>query len=215
MSANYQQMTNPEAVAAVARLEGDEREKALASLGTARRTAVEDVLASHPESVGARAAVLERLGREKQIRDAQAYTADGISPNTPLVTKAVEGQFTEAAAPEAAIDKMVGDTAAKGGGGGAVLAAAGKDTSKTLSSDEATERPGATQKSNESDESDESAGTALRGKLPDGFPGKAALEAEGHTTYAKVRALHEKGTLTDVPGIAEATAAKIAEALEE
>lgn len=55
----------------------------------------------------------------------------------------------------------------------------------------------------------------LRGKLPDGFPGKAALEEAGYGTYAKVRKLHEQGKLTEVPGIGEATAGHIGEALSE
>lgn len=52
---------------------------------------------------------------------------------------------------------------------------------------------------------------ALRGKLPDNFPGLAALNAEGYTSYAQVR----KAMKDDVKiqGIADATKAKIREAL--
>lgn len=135
MSTDYENMTNPEIVAAVANLDDAERGKALDSLSGDQRKAVEEVISSHPANDGARAAVLERLGREKQIHDSQAWTADGISPNSPLVTEATAGKFTEAADPEGAIDKMVSDTAQKAGGD--LLAAAGKDTSKTLSSDDA------------------------------------------------------------------------------
>lgn len=53
----------------------------------------------------------------------------------------------------------------------------------------------------------------LRGKLPDDFPGHAALEAEGLTTYAKVRKRID--SLTDVSGIGEATAEKIRAAMNE
>lgn len=54
--------------------------------------------------------------------------------------------------------------------------------------------------------------TQLKGKLPDDFPGKAALEAEGITTYAKLR---KAGDVTEVPGIGPATKAKIDEALSQ
>jgi hypothetical protein len=53
----------------------------------------------------------------------------------------------------------------------------------------------------------------LRGKLPDDFPGHAALEAEGITTYAKVR--KRLADLTDIPGIGDATAEKISAAMSE
>jgi hypothetical protein len=52
----------------------------------------------------------------------------------------------------------------------------------------------------------------LRGKLPEDFPGHAALEAEGVTTYAQVRKRIKEGTLKGIPGIGDATAAKIEEA---
>lgn len=61
----------------------------------------------------------------------------------------------------------------------------------------------------------ENGGQSLRGKLPDGFPGKAALDAAGHTTYAKVRRLRDAGKLTSVAGIGDSTAAQIDEALKE
>lgn len=54
-----------------------------------------------------------------------------------------------------------------------------------------------------------------KGPLPDGFPGKAALEAAGHKSYEKVLKLRDKGTLTDVPGIGETTAEHINEELLE
>jgi hypothetical protein len=53
------------------------------------------------------------------------------------------------------------------------------------------------------------------GQLQDGFPGKAALEEAGHNTYAKVRKLRDQDKLLDVPGIGEATASHIQEALRE
>ncbi|HKS27824.1 MAG TPA: hypothetical protein VJS44_08395 [Pyrinomonadaceae bacterium] len=61
----------------------------------------------------------------------------------------------------------------------------------------------------------ETEGKSLRGKLPEDFPGQAALEAEGVGTYAQARKRVKDGTLTDIPGIGDATAAKIAEALGE
>jgi hypothetical protein len=53
----------------------------------------------------------------------------------------------------------------------------------------------------------------LRGKLPPDFPGHAALEAEGITTYAKLR--KRLADLTDIPGIGAATAEKITAAMNE
>jgi hypothetical protein len=49
-------------------------------------------------------------------------------------------------------------------------------------------------------------------KLPDDFPGLAALEAAGEATVAKVRKRIADGALTEIPGIGEATAEKIEEA---
>lgn len=49
----------------------------------------------------------------------------------------------------------------------------------------------------------------LRGPLPDGFPGKAAFEAEGYNTYAKVRAVRKAGT--KVAGVGDATNAAVDE----
>ena len=200
---DYKQMTNPEIVAAVGKLEGEAKAEALADLGD-RGEAVQAALNAQLEPDGARAAVLDRLGREKQISDSQAWTADGISPNSPLVTEAVAAKFTEASAPEAVIDTLVSDTAAKGEGD--LLAAVGKDTSKTLSSDEAA--AGAAEDSADT-------GKKLKGKLPDGFPGKAALEAADVTTYAQARKLRDGAGLTSVPGVGDATAAQIEEALKE
>jgi hypothetical protein len=132
---NYQNMTNPEIVAAIANLEGEEREKALASLGKKQREAVDEALAAQIPPDGARAAVLERLGREKQIADSQAWTSDGVSPNSALVTAASAGKFVEHPDPEAVIDQLATDTAAKAEASGDIVA--GKDTSVTLSSEEA------------------------------------------------------------------------------
>jgi len=52
---------------------------------------------------------------------------------------------------------------------------------------------------------------ALKGKLPEDFPGHASLEAAGLTTYAKVR--KSLDTLEEVEGIGPATAEKIREAV--
>lgn len=196
---NYHNLTNPEIVAEVSKLEGDEREKALASLGKAQREAVSEALSAALPPDGARAAVLERLGREKQIADSQAWTADGISPNSALVTEASAGKFTEAEAPEAVIEQLTTDTVAKAEASGDIVA--GKDTSATLSSEEAA---GAGEE-----------GKKLRGKLPDGFPGKSELEAAGVTTYAQVKKLRDGDGLTSVAGIGDAKASQIEEAIKE
>lgn len=57
----------------------------------------------------------------------------------------------------------------------------------------------------------------LKGKLPDDFPGKAALdEADPPVhTYNQVRKHLADGTLIDIPGIGKATAQKIEEALSQ
>lgn len=54
---------------------------------------------------------------------------------------------------------------------------------------------------------------ALRGKLPEDFPGAAALEAAGVTTYAGVRKQLE--SLEDIDGVGPATAEKIRDAMNE
>lgn len=54
--------------------------------------------------------------------------------------------------------------------------------------------------------------TKKSGRLPDGFPGLAALEEAGITTYAGVR---KAGDLTEIAGIGEATAEAIKAAMEE
>jgi len=51
---------------------------------------------------------------------------------------------------------------------------------------------------------------AKQGKLPDDFPGVAALNAAGISTYAQLR---HAGDVNDIEGIGPATAAKIEEAL--
>lgn len=48
------------------------------------------------------------------------------------------------------------------------------------------------------------------GKLPEDFPHRAALEAEGITTFAKLR---KAGDMTEIPGIGPKSAADIADAL--
>lgn len=52
----------------------------------------------------------------------------------------------------------------------------------------------------------------LKGALPDDFPGHAALAAADITTYAQLRKADD---VTQIVGIGEATAKKIAEALGE
>ncbi|MDT5061520.1 MAG: hypothetical protein QOH63_1979 [Acidobacteriota bacterium] len=64
-------------------------------------------------------------------------------------------------------------------------------------------------------DSEESGASLPQGKLPDDLPGHAALEAEGVTTYAQLRKRISAGTLIEIPGIGDATAAKIKEALGE
>jgi hypothetical protein len=49
-----------------------------------------------------------------------------------------------------------------------------------------------------------------QGKLPEDFPGLAALDAAGIHTFAQLR---KAGDVTEVPGIGPATAAKIDEAV--
>lgn len=72
-----------------------------------------------------------------------------------------------------------------------------------------------TQETQDAEESEEGNGGTLRGKLAPDFPGAAAFNAAGHTTYAKVRRLRDAGKLTSVSGIGEATAAQVDEALKE
>jgi len=50
--------------------------------------------------------------------------------------------------------------------------------------------------------------------LPDGFPGKAKLEAAGVKTFGKVRKRIEAGTLIDIDGIGTETAKAIEEAVK-
>jgi hypothetical protein len=194
----YQGMTNPEAVAAIARLEGKDREKALADLGE-RREAVEEALASQPEVDGARAAVLERLGREKQINDSQAWTADGISPNSPLVTEAAAAKFTEAQDGEAVIGQLTEETAAKSEGD--MLAASGRDTGQSLSSEEAAKG--------------QEEAKRLAGHLPSDFPHLAHLEAGDAGTFAKLRGHIDAGTLTGIENIGDARAKEIEKAYKK
>jgi DNA uptake protein ComE-like DNA-binding protein len=53
----------------------------------------------------------------------------------------------------------------------------------------------------------------LKGSLPDDFPGVEKLRAADITSYGKLRPIAERGELTSVEGIGEATAKKINEAL--
>jgi hypothetical protein len=62
------------------------------------------------------------------------------------------------------------------------------------------------------DDAETSAASSKRGKLPEDFPGRVALEEAGVTTYGQVRKVKD---LTELPGIGDATAAKIEEALAE
>ena len=56
----------------------------------------------------------------------------------------------------------------------------------------------------------------LKGKLPEDFPGHAALEAAGLSTYAKVRKeLSADKPFDEVDGIGPATAEKIRSAMNE
>lgn len=209
---NYNNLTNPEIVAAVGGLEGVERTKALASLGDDRRKEVEAALTASMPFDGARAAVLERLGREKQISDSQAWTSDGVSPNSPLVTEAAAAKFTEAPAPEAVLDTLTADTQAKAEASADVVA--GKDTSATLSSKEAAGVDDGSIVSEDGVAEAVDAGKK-KGKLPESFPGKAELEAAGFDTYAKVRKLRDGDGFASVAGIGSAKASQIEEAIKE
>lgn len=62
------------------------------------------------------------------------------------------------------------------------------------------------------DEEQADAPKLLQGKLPDDFPGLAALDAAGIHTYAQLR---NAGDVTKIAGIGEATAAKIDEAMAQ
>ncbi|HEV8655638.1 MAG TPA: helix-hairpin-helix domain-containing protein [Candidatus Limnocylindria bacterium] len=55
-------------------------------------------------------------------------------------------------------------------------------------------------------------GTAKSGPLPDDFPGRDKLADAGIRTYAQLR---DAGDVTEIPGIGEATAKKIADALKD
>lgn len=68
------------------------------------------------------------------------------------------------------------------------------------------------QRGSEDDEGDSD--KPKRGKLPEDFPGRAALEANDITTYAQVRKAVEKDQLTELNGIGAATAEKIKAELE-
>jgi hypothetical protein len=57
-----------------------------------------------------------------------------------------------------------------------------------------------------------SSGDKKTGPLPDDFPGRAALAEAKINTYAQLRAA---GDPTTIPGIGEATAEKIAEAMKD
>lgn len=59
------------------------------------------------------------------------------------------------------------------------------------------------------DEDDADADKPKRGKLPEDFPGRAALEANDITTYAQVRHAVERDQLTELNGIGDSTAERI------
>jgi hypothetical protein len=86
-----------------------------------------------------------------------------------------------------------------------------EDAEATGPQDEAKENDAEGEKADGDPEATE--GKSLRGKLPEDFPGRAALEAEGVTTYAGVRKQMNGDGLTAVPNIGDATAAKIEEAM--
>lgn len=67
----------------------------------------------------------------------------------------------------------------------------------------------------ESDSNAPSAAPLKQGHLPEDFPGYAALQVAGEATYGRIRRRIETGTLTDIPGIGDATAGKIEEAMAE
>lgn len=71
---------------------------------------------------------------------------------------------------------------------------------------------GAAKKAGGGSASTTSSSSKKTGPLPEDFPGRTALEEAGIDTYAKVRAA---GDLTKIPGIGEATADKIAEAVKD
>ncbi len=54
--------------------------------------------------------------------------------------------------------------------------------------------------------------TVKQGPLPDDFPGRDKLEDAGIRTYAQLR---DAGDVTELPGIGDATAKKIADAMTE
>jgi len=64
---------------------------------------------------------------------------------------------------------------------------------------------------------EDDAGAKLRGPLPDDFPSRAALDAAGYGTYAKVRKLTSKGEgwWKDVNGVGEKSYGAIEDALKE
>lgn len=79
---------------------------------------------------------------------------------------------------------------------------AGTRTDTTRDTDARTNRDGG-------DASLEGEGDAKRGKLPEDFPGRAALEEADLGTYAKVRKAKERDELKDVAGIGPATIERI------
>jgi hypothetical protein len=72
-------------------------------------------------------------------------------------------------------------------------------------------------KPSDEDEGESGHTAALRGPLPEGFPGRVALDEAGHGTYAKARKLIAKGEgwWKDVAGVGEVTAGHIEDALKE
>lgn len=82
-------------------------------------------------------------------------------------------------------------------------------------SDEARALRGDAPEKSETDEDPDDHGHIMRGKLPEDFPGRAALDGTQNATYARVRKLIATDNLTKIEGIGEITAGKIEEAMKE
>jgi hypothetical protein len=82
-------------------------------------------------------------------------------------------------------------------------------TPEAIAADKAAKKEEAPKKEEEVEE----ASVKKSGKLPDDFPGRAALEEAGITTYAQVRKAQKADELKDVAGVGEVTLANILEAL--
>lgn len=96
----------------------------------------------------------------------------------------------------------------------ATMARASEDAEATgpqSPAERAAEAEGSTEAADTGEGEGEEDGAALRGKLPEDFPGYAAFTAAGYTSYGKVRAL--KGDYSGVPGVGDVTGAKVDELL--